>query len=296
MFKRIGLFLLTNFLVITTILIVTSLLGVNRYVSSSGLNVGTLLVFSLIVGFSGSIFSLLISKQMAKWIMGVQVIDPNKPYLESHEQWLVQEVYTLARKAGMKKMPEVGIYHSAEVNAFATGPSKNHALVAVSSGLLDRMDRNAVSGVLSHEIAHIANGDMVTMTLLQGIINTFVVFLSRALAYVASRFVKEEMAPIVEFICILIFDILLSILGSLVVLAFSRYREYRADAGGAQLGGQDRMIYALESLKRAVSLDLVDDSQKSLAAFKISGKSGWMKLFSTHPDLDDRIARLRNMT
>ena len=294
MFKRIGLFILTNFLVITTILIVTNLLGVNRYITSSGLNMGSLLVFSLVVGFTGSIFSLLISKIMAKWVMGVQIINPDSNNLESYERWLVQEVHTLAQQAGIK-MPEVGIYHSAEVNAFATGPSKNNALVAVSSGLLERMDHDAVSGVLSHEIAHVANGDMVTMTLLQGVINTFVVFLSRALSYVVSRFVKEDLAPIVQFVSILVFDILFSILGSMVVMAFSRYREYRADAGGANIGGRDRMIHALESLQRAVSLDLVDNSQQSVAAFKISGKRGWLKLFSSHPDLSDRIARLRNM-
>jgi heat shock protein HtpX len=292
MFKRIALFLLTNILVIVTIGIVASVLGVNHYIEASGINFGSLLVFSAIVGFTGSIFSLLISKQMAKWVMGVQVIDPNNPYLESYQQWLVQEVHDLAREAGLRKMPEVGIYHSPEVNAFATGPSRNNALVAVSTGLLERMDKDAVTGVLSHEVAHIANGDMVTMTLLQGVMNTFVVFLSRAIAYVVSTFVREETAEIVRFVVMIILDILLSLLASIVVMAFSRYREYRADEGGARLGGRDKMIYALESLKRALDLDLVDNSQKSIAAFKINGKGFW-KLFASHPDLDDRIARLR---
>lgn len=189
-------------------------------------------------------------------------------------------------------MPEVGIYDSPEVNAFATGPSKNRSLVAVSSGLLERMDDDAVSGVLAHEVAHIANGDMVTMTLLQGVINTFVVFLSRICAYIASRFVKEEVAPIVHFIAVIIFDILFSILGSMVAMAFSRYREYRADAGGAQLAGKEKMIHALQSLQHTVQL--VDTEQKSVAAFKISGKKGgFLGLFASHPDLDDRIARLQ---
>jgi heat shock protein HtpX len=293
MFKRIALFLLTNILVIATIGIVASVLGVNRYIDESGINFGALLVFSAIIGFTGSIFSLLISKQMAKWVMGVQVINPNNPHLESYEHWLVQEVYDLAREAGIRKMPEVGIYNSPEVNAFATGPSKNNSLVAVSTGLLERMDKDAVSGVLSHEIAHVANGDMVTMTLLQGIMNTFVVFLSRVIAYIASQFVREEVAVVVHYAVMFILDILLSILGSLVVMAFSRYREYHADEGGARLGGRDKMIHALESLRHAVDMDLVDNSQKSVAAFKISGKRGWWKLFSSHPDLEDRIARLR---
>jgi heat shock protein HtpX len=230
MFKRIGLFLLVNGLVIVTIGIVTSLLGVRGYITSNGIDFSTLLKFSAVVGFSGALISLGLSRIMAKWAMGVRVIDPNGP-MHPAEKALLDEVYSLSRKAGLKVMPEVGIYDSPEVNAFATGPSKNRSLVAVSSGLLERMDGNAVSGVLAHEVAHIANGDMVTMTLLQGVINTFVVFLSRICAYIASRFVKEEVAPLVHFIAVIIFDILFSILGSMVTMAFSRYREYRADAG-----------------------------------------------------------------
>ncbi|NME98378.1 protease HtpX [Aneurinibacillus aneurinilyticus] len=291
MFKRIGLFLLVNGLVIVTIGIVTSLLGVRGYITSNGIDFSTLLKFSAVVGFSGALISLGLSRIMAKWAMGVRVIDPNGP-MHPAEKALLDEVYSLSRKAGLKVMPEVGIYDSPEVNAFATGPSKNRSLVAVSSGLLERMDGNAVSGVLAHEVAHIANGDMVTMTLLQGVINTFVVFLSRICAYIASRFVKEEVAPLVHFIAVIIFDILFSILGSMVTMAFSRYREYRADAGGAQLAGKDKMIHALQSLQHTVQL--VDTEQKSVAAFKISGKkSGLLGLFSSHPDLDDRIARLQ---
>jgi heat shock protein HtpX len=291
MFKRISLFLLVNVLVIVTIGIVTSLLGVQRYTTEAGINFSALLVFSGVVGFSGALISLALSRVMAKWVMGVQVIDPNGP-LHPAEKALLEEVYALARKAGLKKMPQVGIYHSPEVNAFATGPTRNRSLVAVSSGLLERMDGNAVNGVLAHEIAHIANGDMVTMTLLQGVINTFVVFLSRICAYIASRFVKEEVAPVVQFIAVLVFDILFSILGSIVIMAYSRYREYRADAGGARLAGKENMIHALQSLKHTVQL--VDTEQQSLAALKISGKKGsFLGLFASHPDLDDRIQRLQ---
>jgi heat shock protein HtpX len=290
MFKRIGLFLLVNVLVIVTISIITSLLGVQNYITDKGINFNALLVFSAVVGFSGALISLALSRVMAKWAMGVQVIDPNGP-LHPHERTLLDEVYSLSRKAGLKVMPEVGIYHSPEVNAFATGPTKNRSLVAVSSGLLDSLDPDAVDAILAHEVAHIANGDMVTMTLLQGIVNTFVVFLSRICAYIASRFVREEAAPIVNFIAAIVFDILFSILGSIVVMAFSRYREYHADAGGARLAGRDKMIHALQSLKHTTGL--IDTEQQSVAAFKISGNRGWLGLFASHPDLDDRIQRLQ---
>jgi len=291
MFKRIGLFFLTNIFVIVTIGIITSLLGVRGYINAQGIDFGALLVFSAVVGFSGALISLAMSRVMAKWVMGVKVIDPNGP-LHPAERQLLDEVYALSRKAGIMVMPQVGIYDSPEVNAFATGPTKNRSLVAVSRGLLERMDRDAVSGVLAHEVAHISNGDMVTMTLLQGVINTFVVFLSRIFAYVASRFVKEDIAPIVHFIAVIVFDILFSILGSMVVMAFSRYREYHADAGGAYLAGKEKMIHALQSLKQTV--ELVDTEQQSVAALKISGKrGGFLGLFASHPDLDDRIERLK---
>jgi heat shock protein HtpX len=293
MVKRIGLFILVNVLVMVTIGIVTSLLGVQNYITSQGINFSALLVFSAVVGFSGALISLALSRVMAKWAMGVQVIDPNGP-LHSSEKALLEAVYRLSREAGLKVMPEVGIYHSAEVNAFATGPSKNRSLVAVSSGLLERLDDDAIEAVLAHEVAHIANGDMVTMTLLQGVVNTFVVFLSRICAYIASRFVREEVAPIVHFVAVIVFDILFSILGSLVVMAFSRYREYRADAGAARLAGKNKMIHALQSLKQ--TMELVDTEQKSVAAFKINGKKNdFFRLFASHPDLDDRIQRLQAM-
>ncbi|HSH25409.1 MAG TPA: protease HtpX [Massilibacterium sp.] len=290
MFKRISLFLLTNILVVVTIAIVTSILGVNRYITESGLDYTSLLVFSFIVGFTGAIFSLLISRWSAKRLMGVRVLHANDATLSAEERHLVQMVYRLCEKAGMKVMPEVGIYDSPEVNAFATGPSKNKSLVAVSSGLLQTMDDDAIEGVLAHEVAHIVNGDMVTMTLLQGIMNTFVVFLSRVISYAVSQFAREEVAWIVQFVTMIVLDILLSFLGSLVVFAHSRHREFHADAGGAKLAGRNKMVHALRSLQQTV--ELVDTSDKQVAAFKISGGKNILRLFSTHPPLEDRIARL----
>lgn len=291
--KRIGLYLLTNILVLTTIVIVTSVLGVNRYLTAQGIDYFSLLIFAAIIGFTGSIISLLMSKNMAKSMMRVKVINPQGS-LSGIEQQLLNMVYRYAQQVGIDKMPEVGIYPSEEVNAFATGPSRNNSLVAVSSGLLARMDQQAVEGVIAHEMAHIANGDMVTMTLLQGIINTFVVFLSRIVAYVLSALVREELAGVVHFASIIVFQILLSILGSIAVMAFSRHREFAADQGGAQLAGRQKMIHALESMQSTVSL--VDNrGQEALQTFKISGKKrgGLAQLLATHPTLDDRIARLK---
>jgi heat shock protein HtpX len=291
--KRIGLYLLTNILVLTTIVIVTSVLGVNRYLTAQGIDYFSLLIFAAIIGFTGSIISLLMSKTMAKSMMRVKVINPQGS-LSGVEQQLLNMVYRYAQQVDIDKMPEVGIYPADEVNAFATGPSRNNSLVAVSSGLLARMDQQAVEGVIAHEMAHIANGDMVTMTLLQGVINTFVVFLSRIVAYVLSALVREELAGVVHFASIIVFQILLSILGSIAVMAFSRHREFAADQGGAQLAGRQKMIHALESLQSTVSL--VDNrGQEALQTFKISGKKrgGLAQLMATHPTLDDRIARLK---
>lgn len=289
MAKRIFLFILTNILVLITIGVVLSLLGVGSYVTASGgIDLISLLVFSAVVGFTGSFISLLMSKWMAKMMMGVKVLKPDQS-LSVYERNLVDRVHRLSRAAGITKMPEVGIYQSREVNAFATGPSKNNSLVAVSTGLLEEMDDAAVEGVLAHEVAHISNGDMVTMTLLQGVVNTFVVFLARIAAWIASRFVREDMAPIVHFIAILIFQLLFSILGSLVVFAYSRHREFHADNGGADLAGKDKMVHALRALKGYTQR--INNEQSSVATLKISGKRG-LALFSTHPDLDERIRRL----
>jgi heat shock protein HtpX len=201
-------------------------------------------------------------------------------------------VYDLSAKAGIKTMPQVGIYESPEVNAFATGPTRNRALVAVSSGLLYGMSKEEVEGVLAHEVAHVANGDMVTMTLVQGVVNAFVMFFARIVAFAVGQSVKEESRHMVELITTIVLQILFGILGQVVVSAFSRYREFRADAGGATLGGRQKMISALERLRGATNR--VDDSQQAVAAFKISGRpSKFLALFSTHPPLEERIARLR---
>lgn len=289
--KRISLLVLVNLLVVFTIVLVTSVLGIGNYITQYGLDYGSLLAFSAIVGFVGSFISLAISRWMAKKMMGVKVINPqgNLNLIESN---LINQVYKLARSAGITVMPEVGIYNSPEVNAFATGATKNKALVAVSAGLLQKMDQDGLEGVLAHEIAHISNGDMVTMTLIQGVVNTFVVFLSRVVAFTVSRFVKEELASIVHFLSIIVFQMLFGILGSFVVMAFSRKREYTADLAGADLAGKDKMIRALEQLKN--NTRIVQANQEAVQTLKISGGPGKMiKLLSSHPDLDDRINRLK---
>ncbi|MGF2618379.1 protease HtpX [Rossellomorea vietnamensis] len=288
--KRILYFLLTNILVLLTISIIFSLTGAGNYINAQGnIDFVSLLIFSAIIGFSGSFISLAMSRWIAKKMMNVRVLDPNQP-MSAMEQEVVEKVHRLSKAAGLMHMPEVGIYDSPEVNAFATGPSKKRSLVAVSSGLLREMDDDAVEGVIAHEVAHIANGDMVTMTLLQGVVNTFVVFLARIAAWIASRFVKEDMAPIVHFIAVIVFQIVFSILGSLVVFAFSRYREFHADRGGADLAGKDKMVHALRMLK-AYSNRVVEERDTAVATLKINGKRK-SAIFSTHPDLDDRINRL----
>ncbi|WP_332692750.1 protease HtpX [Halalkalibacter lacteus] len=299
--KRLLLFILTNILVMTTIVIVWSLITTYTGVSGSfetggpglGIDYASLMLFSLLVGFTGAFISLAMSRWVAKKMMKVKVLDQNGS-LSAQEHAVVEKVHRFSRAAGLTHMPEVGIYQSAEVNAFATGPSKKRSLVAVSSGLLNTMDDAAVEGVIAHEVAHVANGDMVTMTLLQGVVNTFVVFFSRIAAILVSRLVRSEMQMIVRFAAIIIFQILFSILGSLVVSAYSRHREFHADRGGADLAGNDKMAHALRSLKRYVDRAKVDDrtDDSAIQTMKINGKGGMMKLFSSHPDLNERIARL----
>ena len=288
--KRIGLFILTNLLVITVLSVVLAILGVPSYVNEAGLNYGALLVFSAVFGFGGAFISLAMSRWMAKMAMGVRVLDASNAN-GPREQWVLQTVHGLARKAGMETMPEVGIYDSEEVNAFATGPSKKKSLVAVSTGLLDRMTQDEAEAVLAHEVAHIVNGDMVTMTLLQGVVNTFVIFLSRVIAFALSRFVDEKMAWIVHLVAVIVLQIVFGILGSMVVMSFSRYREFHADAGSGDLVGREKMIAALERLRQ--TYELVDTRQESLATMKISGHAGIMRLLSSHPPLEERIAALR---
>lgn len=289
--KRIFYFLLTNVLVLLTISIIFRVLPIGHYIGPNGINFGALLIVSAIIGFTGSFISLAISRWMAKKAMGVEVIDPENPQ-NDYEAAVVEKVHRLSRAAGLTHMPEVGIYYSPEVNAFATGPSKKRSLVAVSAGLLNEMDDDAVEGVIAHEVAHIANGDMVTMTLLQGVVNTFVVFLARVVAYIASQFVRSEIAPIVHFIAIIVFQLLFSILGSVVVFAYSRYREFHADRGGADLAGRDKMKHALESLKAFADRATVKGEDTAVATMKINGNKKISTLFSTHPDLDERIKRL----
>lgn len=287
--KRILLFLATNLAVMITLSIVLSLLGVSGYITPSGLDYSALMVFSLIWGMGGAFISLQMSRFMAKMAMGVKLVDgkSGQPELD----WLHQTVGQLTRKAGLP-MPEVGIYDSPEVNAFATGPSKKRSLVAVSTGLLRSMRREEVEGVLAHEVAHIANGDMVTLTLIQGVVNAFVLFFSRIIANIVRQMVDEKISSLVFFVTTIVFDIAFGILGSMVVAWFSRAREFRADAGGAQLAGKANMIGALQRLMN--NQDMVDTSQPQLAAMKISGaKGGFMALISTHPPLEQRIAALQ---
>jgi len=287
--KRIILFVLTNVLVVTVLGIVASLLGVNRYLTANGLNLGALLGFALVMGFGGAIISLLISKPMAKWSAGVRVIDPPQ---NADEAWIVETVRKLADKAGIG-MPEVGIFEG-EPNAFATGAFKNSALVAVSTGLLQGMTREEIEAVIGHEMSHVANGDMVTMTLIQGVMNTFVVFLSRVIGYAVDSFLRRNdersSGPGIGYmITTLVLDIVLGFAAAIVVAWFSRQREFRADAGSAQLlGRRQPMINALARLGGMAAGEL----PKSVAAFGIAGGVG--QLFATHPPIEERIAALQN--
>lgn len=296
--KRIFLFMLVNILVMTTISIVTNVLGLRPYMTGYGIDYGQLMIFCLIWGMAGSFISLAMSRVMAKWMMGVKVIDPQTT--DGRTRDVLEMVYRLSDQAGLPARPEVGIYESPEVNAFATGPTKSRALVAVSTGLLNRMNRDQVEGVIGHEIAHVANGDMVTMTLLQGIINAFVMFLARVIGYAiaSSSRSSDDDRPnyMMQSIVTMVLEVFLSILGSIVVAAFSRWREFRADKGGARLAGRGKMIAALEALKSLHEIGPVvePENQKAIAAFKISSRrSGWLALFSTHPDLDSRIEALK---
>ena len=288
--KRIILFVLTNVLVVTVLGIVASLLGVNRYLSGSGLNLASLLGFALVMGFGGAIISLLISKPMAKWTSGVRVI--NQPQ-NSDEAWIVETLRRLADRAGIG-MPEVGIFEG-DPNAFATGAFKNSALVAVSTGLLQGMTHEEIEAVIGHEIAHVANGDMVTMTLIQGVMNTFVVFLSRVIGYAVDSFLRKgddrSSGPGIGYmITTIVLDIVLGFAAAMVVAWFSRQREFRADSGSTQLlGRRQPMINALARLGGMQPGEL----PKSVAAFGIAGGIG--QWFSTHPPIEERIAALQNV-
>lgn len=293
MAKRVFLFVTVNILVVLTLSIAMQVLGVQPYLTARGLNYQFLAVFCLVWGMGGAFISLGISRITAKLMMGVKVIDPDSAHGEMGE--LVRTVHRLAQAAGIEKMPEVGFYDSPEVNAFATGPTRNRALVAVSTGLLNHLNHEQVEGVLGHEVAHIANGDMVTMTLVQGIINAFVMFLARIAGFLVSQRFKEDSRRMVNMVTVLVLEIALSILGTFVVAWFSRRREFRADAGGARLAGREQMLGALRALKRTVELAAVEN-KPTLATLKISGRSGGLlALLSTHPPMEARIAALLRM-
>jgi heat shock protein HtpX len=288
--KRIALFVLTNLAVMLVLTVTTRLLGLDRFLSANGLNLGALMGFSLIMGFGGATISLLMSKQMAKWSTGAHVI--GQP-ANADEAWIVDTVRRFADKAGIG-MPEVAIYEG-EPNAFATGAFKNSALVAVSTGLLYSMSREEVEAVIGHEVAHVANGDMVTMTLIQGVMNTFVVFLSRVIGYAVDSFLRKgdenNSGPGIGYmVTTLVLDVLLGFLAGIIVAWFSRQREFRADAGAAQLMGRKQpMINALARLGGLEPGAL----PKSMAAMGIAGGLG--QLFSTHPSMEDRIAALQRL-
>ncbi len=282
--------------ILLTISLFLNILDLRPYLEQSGINYEVLLAFCAVWGFTGAFFSLALSRLMAKWMMGVEVIDLDTQ--DPLKRQLLSTISLLADRAGLPKMPEVGIYNSPEINAFATGPSKSRALVAVSSGLLKKMDWSEVEGVLGHEISHISNGDMVTMTLLQGTVNTFVMFFARIIAFAITRVGKskedsdELPSPFLYSVLVFIFEFMFMILGTLVVAAFSRFREYRADAGSAFLAGKEKMILAL---KRLDEISDVRDPKAEHSAFqsmKISIKPSVFHLFCSHPPIQERIKRL----
>lgn len=310
MVKRWGLFILTNLLVMVTFGIAATVLMRTLNLNMYAPHLPSLLIFCAVFGMAGSFISLFISKWMAKMMYGVKIIDPQNMSPELYKladaqtlRRLVSKVHGYAERSGLRKMPEVGIYESADPNAFATGPSKSNSLVAVSTGLLSTMSDDEVDGVLAHEVAHIANGDMVTMTLLQGIVNTFAMFFSRILASVIANGVDENKRPIVYFVATIIGDIIFTILGSFVVAYFSRKREFRADEGSAQIGSKQNMIAALRKLqalhnhpRMKMMAEESTDGKDPIAAMKISsrGRGGILAMLSTHPSLEDRIAALQN--
>jgi len=286
--KRVVLFLATNLAVMLVLSLVASLLGVNKFLTANGLNFGMLLAFAAVIGFGGAFISLLMSKPMAKWSTGARVIEAPS---SSTEVWLVDTVAKLAERAGLP-MPEVAIYDG-EPNAFATGATRNSSLVAVSTGLLQSMTREEAEAVLAHEVAHIANGDMVTLTLIQGVVNTFVVFLSRVVGYFVDSFLRrgeENSGPGIGYmVTSLICEVVFGVLASIIVAWFSRQREFKADAGAAQLLRSPRPMQA--ALRRLGGLH-TEPLPQNMAASGIAGGAGWMALFSTHPPLEARIAAL----
>jgi heat shock protein HtpX len=301
-FRRIAFFMGLNIVVMLTISLVLNVLGVGPYLTANGLNIGALMAFCLVWGMGGAFISLMISKMMAKWMMGVKIIDPQTA--NPQQRALLETVYRLARAAGLNKMPEVGIYESPEVNAFATGPTKNNSLVAVSSGLLYNMEGRALDGVLGHEITHIANGDMVTMTLIQGVVNAFVMALARIVAFAIDNALRGDrdsrgggLGRFGYMMVVWVLEMLFFIPGSMVIGYFSRQREFRADQGGARYAGRDSMISALKNLQRMAQVNAAPAGAQTSAAFssmKIASdkRGGFISLMASHPPLEERIARL----
>ncbi len=289
--KRVFLLIATNVAIMLVLSVVVSVLGLDRYLTREGLNLQALLAFSAVLGFGGAFVSLLISKWMAKSAMGVQVI--TEPRTET-ETWLLNTVRSQAQQAGIG-MPEVGIFDSPEPNAFATGANKNSALVAVSTGLLNNMRRNEVEAVLGHEVSHVANGDMVTLTLIQGVMNTFVFFLARVVGFVVDRVIlkNERSGGIGYFVTVMVAQLVLGVLAGMVVAWFSRQREFRADAGGAHLAGTNSMVGALEALRRVHSPTALPEKMQAFG-IRSGPPQGFQKLFMSHPPLEDRIAALNN--
>lgn len=292
MSKRILLFVGTNILIISTISLVLWVLGVGNYITAAGLDYRALMTYSLIWGFGGAFISLGLSRVIAKWAMSIHVLDPTSTTGE--EGWLVTTTHRLARDAGLRTMPEVGIYAADEPNAFATGPTRNRALVAASTGLLNHMSKDEVEGVLAHEVSHIVNGDMVTMTLVQGVVNAFVMFLARVIAFAVASAAPRNLATFAHIATIIVLQIAFSILGSIVVCYFSRQREFRADLKAARLAGSEKMQAALQKLDALTAGQKGSWDRDAYATLKInsSGKA-LMALFATHPPLRERITRLQ---
>lgn len=299
MFKRVGLFILVNICVMVVgsfmISLIMKVFGLGPSYGPSGINYGSLMTICLVWGMAGSFVSLFISKWMAKSMYGVQILEAHGPYGA-----LVQKVHMLAKRAGISKMPEVGVYDSPEANAFATGASKNNSLVAVSTGLMNQMNDDELEGVLAHEVAHVANGDMVTMALVQGVVNAFVMFFARIVTFAIDNFLRgddEEGGGLGFFASMFVnmaLQVVFGILAAPIVMGFSRWREYRADAGSAQLAGKEKMIAALEALKR--NYNQLGEAEGSVKAMQISSKESFMELFSSHPPLEKRIQALKRLS
>jgi len=290
MFKRIVLFLLTNLAIVFLLNVTLRLFGVDRIFDQNGINYTGLLILSLVIGFGGSFISLAMSKWSAKWMTKARVISQPANELE---RWLLETVSAQSKRAYIG-MPEVAIYDAPEINAFATGMNKNASLVAVSTGLLEKMTRDEIEAVLGHEVAHIANGDMITLALIQGVVNTFVVFLARVIGYVVDSAInKGRRGPGIGYwVATIVAEIVLGILASTIVMWFSRQREFRADEGGAFLAGRDKMVMALKKLQSAYEPSSLP---KQMQAFGVSGNTSISRLFMSHPPLSERIEALENI-